>query len=74
MRGPRETLLYVPCIYRAKKPDFLATIDVDESSPSYCKVSGCALINSWYSRAVESIDWVVLYNFAADHTSADHAV
>ncbi|XP_062512105.1 methanethiol oxidase-like [Corticium candelabrum] len=38
MRGPRETLLYVPCIYRAKKPDFLATIDVDESSPSYCKI------------------------------------
>ncbi|NXY12248.1 SBP1 oxidase, partial [Pteruthius melanotis] len=39
--GPREQLLYVPCIYRNTGigiPDFLATVDVDPSSPHYCQV------------------------------------
>ncbi|NWI35557.1 SBP1 oxidase, partial [Picathartes gymnocephalus] len=39
--GPREQLLYVPCIYRNTGiaiPDFLATVDVDPKSPQYCQV------------------------------------
>ncbi|XP_010905138.1 selenium-binding protein 1 [Elaeis guineensis] len=41
MSGPRETLLYVTCVYHGteiEKPDYLATVDVDPSSPSYSKV------------------------------------
>lgn len=37
MKGPREKLLYIPCIYRSteqKKPDYLATIDCDPDSPT----------------------------------------
>ena len=39
--GPREKLLYVPCLYTntgVNKPDYLATIDCDPSSPSCGKV------------------------------------
>ncbi|NXK43284.1 SBP1A oxidase, partial [Piprites chloris] len=39
--GPRERLLYLPCIYRntgIQKPDYLATVDVDPKSPHYCQV------------------------------------
>ncbi|KAK2543476.1 hypothetical protein Q9966_002860 [Columba livia] len=39
--GPREEIIYVPCIYRntgRQKPDFLATVDVDPASPRYCQV------------------------------------
>ncbi|NXM91846.1 SBP1 oxidase, partial [Oenanthe oenanthe] len=39
--GPREQLLYLPCIYRntgSGIPDFLATVDVDPKSPQYCQV------------------------------------
>ena len=42
MKGPREKLLYVPCIYTGtstKKPDYLATIDCDPASTNYGKVS-----------------------------------
>ncbi|XP_010906171.1 selenium-binding protein 1 [Elaeis guineensis] len=41
MSGTRETLLYVTCIYHGteiEKPDYLATVDVDPSSPTYSKV------------------------------------
>ncbi|XP_077048070.1 methanethiol oxidase isoform X3 [Agelaius phoeniceus] len=41
MKGPREQLLYLPCIYRNTGigiPDFLATVDVDPKSPQYCQV------------------------------------
>ncbi|XP_015472190.1 methanethiol oxidase isoform X1 [Parus major] len=41
MKGPRERLLYLPCIYRntgINIPDFLATVDVDPQSPQYCQV------------------------------------
>ncbi|KAL6009331.1 Selenocysteine insertion sequence-binding protein 2 [Asimina triloba] len=41
MSGPRETLLYVTCVYNGtgkEKPDYLATVDVDPNSPSYSKV------------------------------------
>ena len=45
MKGPRETLLYVPCIYRTKKPDYLATIDCDPESPDYGKVSHVGILS-----------------------------
>ncbi|KAG8225001.1 hypothetical protein J437_LFUL006012 [Ladona fulva] len=42
MKGPREKILYIPCIQPdpkgRQKADYLATIDVDEDSPTYCKV------------------------------------
>ncbi|XP_007427986.3 methanethiol oxidase [Python bivittatus] len=41
MRGPREELIYVPCILTGtgtQKPDYLATVDVDPESPTYCQV------------------------------------
>jgi hypothetical protein len=41
--GPREKIVYVPCItptHRKKdNADYLATIDVDPSSPTFSKVS-----------------------------------
>lgn len=43
MSGPREKLVYISCIQAhpeiRKKPDYLATVDVDPESPSYCQVS-----------------------------------
>ena len=44
-KGPRETLVYVPAIVADKsRPDYLATVDVDPSSPSYSQVrTGCHL-------------------------------
>jgi len=47
-RGPREKLLYIPCIYtgtNSKKPDYLATIDCDPDSPSYGKVSVALILH-----------------------------
>lgn len=41
MKGPREQIVYLPCIYRntdVVKPDYLATVDVDPESPTYCQV------------------------------------
>ncbi|XP_022105572.1 selenium-binding protein 1-like [Acanthaster planci] len=41
MKGPKEEIVYLPCIYRnteVKKPDYLATVDVDPRSSTYCKV------------------------------------
>ncbi|KAF6731920.1 Selenium-binding protein 1-B [Oryzias melastigma] len=40
-QGPREEIVYLPCIYRStgiQKPDYLATVDVDPKSPTYCQV------------------------------------
>ncbi|KAL3847711.1 hypothetical protein ACJMK2_018670 [Sinanodonta woodiana] len=40
--GPREKIVYLPCIiptkYKDVRSDYLATVDVDPSSPSYGKV------------------------------------
>jgi len=40
--GKREELVYIPCIIppqgRDKRPDYLATVDVNPESPDYCKV------------------------------------
>ncbi|NXI04681.1 SBP1A oxidase, partial [Pachycephala philippinensis] len=44
--GPREEIIYVPCIYRntgRKIPDFLATVDVDPKSPCYSQVPPVSL-------------------------------
>ncbi|NWX22549.1 SBP1 oxidase, partial [Aegotheles bennettii] len=41
LKGPREEIVYLPCIYRntgIEKPDYLATVDVDPKSPHYCQV------------------------------------
>uniref|UniRef100_A0A8C1JLI5 Methanethiol oxidase n=1 Tax=Cyprinus carpio TaxID=7962 RepID=A0A8C1JLI5_CYPCA len=41
MKGPREEIVYLPCIYRntdIQKPDYLATVDVNPQSPNFCKV------------------------------------
>lgn len=42
MKGPREKLVYLPCIYTStgiKKPDYVATVDVDPQSSDYGKVN-----------------------------------
>jgi hypothetical protein len=40
--GPREKLLYIPCIQptpqETRRSDYLATVDVDPDSPTYSKV------------------------------------
>lgn len=41
IEGPREEIVYLPCIYRNTdivKPDYLATVDVDPKSPTYSQV------------------------------------
>ena len=41
MKGPREHIVYLPCIRTSPgvdKPDYLATVDVDPRSPTYSKV------------------------------------
>ncbi|XP_062109239.1 selenium-binding protein 2-like isoform X2 [Humulus lupulus] len=41
MAGPKEALLYVTCLYTGtgrQKPDYLATVDVDPTSPTYSTV------------------------------------
>lgn len=39
--GPREQIVYLPCVYRStgiQKSDYLATVDVDPKSATYCQV------------------------------------
>ncbi|KAI4372801.1 hypothetical protein MLD38_010988 [Melastoma candidum] len=39
--GPRESLLYVTCVYSGTgvdKPDYLSTVDVDPNSPTYSTI------------------------------------
>ena len=41
IKAPREKVIYTVCIYTGtgiEKPDYLATIDVDETSPTYNQV------------------------------------
>ncbi|XP_043280249.1 methanethiol oxidase [Venturia canescens] len=39
LEGPREKILYVVCPHTdPNKPDVLATVDVDASSPTYCQI------------------------------------
>ena len=40
-KAPREKIVYTVCIYTGtgiEKPDYLATIDVDQESPTYGKI------------------------------------
>ncbi|XP_061699655.1 methanethiol oxidase isoform X3 [Syngnathoides biaculeatus] len=40
MKGDREKMVYLPCVYRntaTLRPDYLATVDVDPESASYCQ-------------------------------------
>ena len=42
MKGPREKLLYLPCIRtntEIEKPDYLVTVDADPDSPTYSQVN-----------------------------------
>ena len=41
IKAPREKIVYTVCIYTGtgiEKPDFLATVDVDETSPTYNQI------------------------------------
>ncbi|KAA0188694.1 hypothetical protein HAZT_HAZT009337 [Hyalella azteca] len=38
MLGPRERLVWLPCIATSAQPDYLATVDVDPDSSTYCQV------------------------------------
>jgi len=39
LNGPREKIVYVPCIVPdGIRPDYLATVDVDPASNTYCHV------------------------------------
>jgi len=39
MKGPREKILYIPCIQSEEgKHDYVTTVDVDPSSPTYNQV------------------------------------
>ncbi|KAI8004027.1 Protein CELLULOSE SYNTHASE INTERACTIVE 1 [Camellia lanceoleosa] len=47
MSGPRESLIYVTCVYTGtgtEKPDYLATIDVDPNSQTYSKGPSAAKV------------------------------
>uniref|UniRef100_A0A672FTK7 Methanethiol oxidase n=1 Tax=Salarias fasciatus TaxID=181472 RepID=A0A672FTK7_SALFA len=59
MKGPREEIVYLPCIYRntaSVRPDYLATVDVLPSSPTYCQM-------------VEPVDLYFKCGLANPHTS-----
>ena len=50
IKAPREKIVYTICIYTGtdiKKPDYLATIDVDETSHSYGEVIHRTELGSW---------------------------
>ena len=41
VKAPKEKIVYTVCIYTGtgiEKPDYLATIDADENSPTYSQV------------------------------------
>jgi len=37
--GPREKIIFLPCINPASKQDYVCTVDVDPESKTYCKVT-----------------------------------
>lgn len=49
MGGPREHLLYVPCIIpdQQSRPDYLATVDVDPGSETYSQVCAAKGGDPW---------------------------
>ncbi|EHP70130.1 putative PSP1-like protein [Metallosphaera yellowstonensis MK1] len=49
MRAPREDLAYVACLYEGtglNRPDFMAVVDVDPSSPTYSRIVGKVELNN----------------------------
>lgn len=63
MKGPKETLLYIPCIYSGtgnKKPDYLATIDCDPNSPEYGQVNALHVAMTTYCSILSNAHWYVL--------------
>ena len=43
--GPREKIVYVPCIVPNKdRPDYLVTVDVDPESSNYGKVTTISVL------------------------------
>ncbi|KAL8184764.1 UNVERIFIED_CONTAM: hypothetical protein K2H54_027638 [Gekko kuhli] len=60
MKGPRERLIYVPCILTGsgtQSPDYLGTVDVDPESPTYCQVwIGDLFV--WESFALPFRGWI----------------
>lgn len=46
-KGPKETILYIPCIQPEKgKHDYVATVDVDPSSATYSQVQSIIYITA----------------------------
>lgn len=40
MKGPPEKMMYVTCIATAEgKPDYLAVVDIEKGSSTFCQVS-----------------------------------
>ncbi|KAI3973112.1 hypothetical protein MKX01_019770 [Papaver californicum] len=55
MSGPKESLIYVTCVYSGtgrEKPDYLATVDVDPSSPSYSKIIHRMPVPYWVMNCI----------------------
>ncbi|XP_016521908.1 selenium-binding protein 1-B-like [Poecilia formosa] len=60
MKGPRERIVYLPCIYRStavQKPDYLATVDVDPESPTYCQNSSGSTSEPQPSSTLGSVNF-----------------
>jgi selenium-binding protein 1 len=65
MKGPREKIVYLPCIYNntgIKKPDYLATVDVDPESPDYGKVRQCRDSTQYQWKSIK-FDFHLLRNW-----------
>lgn len=83
MKGPREKIVYLPCIYSntdIKKPDYLATVDVDPTSKDFCKVkimtNKIKILEVWIlnnftfiaiSQSIKPIIYVVNTSFKVIH-------
>ncbi|CAG0891653.1 unnamed protein product [Cyprideis torosa] len=86
VQGPREKIIYLPCIHPRRVgmkavPDYLATVDVDPESPTYCQVlhrlpmsnvgdelhhSGWNACSSCYGKASASRDKLILPCLGSD--------
>ncbi len=58
MKAPREKLLYATALYvgtETKKPDYLATIDVDPDSPTIRKSSTAPPCRTWATSCTTSV-------------------
>ena len=47
----REKLVYIPCIVPSKdRPDYLATVDIDPESPTFCKACSNFIIAKLHTK------------------------